>query len=292
MYERDHRLMSKWQRYGNRYPPETRDGKTYWLLKHPDLRDRLRHGLHRPAAPGTESGIGVLAGYVASPFARAFSSQLGGCLAFNVAIPLVLVGLLVFSHGILSALALLILYVVNHGASMKGRRGEEARRVQLQRTRNEWAARLPELVDGFREKAVPQLVSYSANAAGRSVPLLLPQMTAIGVCGVPEAVPEGAPYRTSNGVYSADIGVADRECCVLLDVEVDEPNHFDDFQQWCHDRHRNDLFLRNGWSVVRLSEHEVMRNPAACARDIVEILDRLRQANRTVLAEMKNPANW
>ncbi len=124
----------------------------------------------------------------------------------------------------------------------------------------------------FRNDQFFQLESYLENQIGKSVPNFLEKLKVARIDGLLEAVPMGSPYKFQNGIYSADIGYVDRKNGVLLDIEIDEDHHFTDFEQWKRDKHRNNYYSEQGWTVVRFSESEIIGYPELCIQDIINLI--------------------
>jgi hypothetical protein len=292
IYTRDYRLLQKWQRYGQSYPPQPKAGRTFWFLKHSDLRERIQASIPMPPYPNHFGQGELVIGYLLYPFEKAFSTSIGGGLAVNIVLPIFVLDILCLSHGLVSVIILTCYYLYFHPSFAEKIKQERRDRIEAEMALAGWQEVLAKRIDEFRMENSPQLVTYEGHRIGKSAPLLFNALRKIGVADVLEAVPEAAPYTTANGTYSADIGIIDKQLAILLDVEIDERHHFDDFEQWCHDRHRNQIFLRHGWSVIRFSEDEVINDPQACAQDVASVLADLRKRNAEIFEEMKKPTNW
>ena len=114
MYARDYRLLQKWQRYGHSYPPQPKAGRTFWFLKHPDLRKWIQGNISVPPS-SNRSGQGELVlGYLLYPFEKLFSTSIGGALAVNLGLPILVLDLLLLSHGLIPAIVIGCSYAYFH----------------------------------------------------------------------------------------------------------------------------------------------------------------------------------
>ncbi|MBN1545603.1 MAG: hypothetical protein JW902_02985, partial [Syntrophaceae bacterium] len=171
---------------------------------------------------------------------------------------------------------LIILYILGISRLRQDWQKETATVRESAEKARQWLIDLPRKVAEFRKEIIPELVSYHGTKIGKAVPRFQRVLLQCGVHSVLEAVPRDSPYCTEKGVFAADIGIAIPDEFVLLDVEIDEPHHFHDFDQWCKDRYRNNLFLSKGWAVVRFSEYAIITSPEGCAKDVLDIINELR----------------
>lgn len=276
MYARDSRLFSKWRRYGNTYPPVERDGRRYWLYKPPDLKALFDQSCMVPWVCQPTSPISWFGRFLIMPLRLIFNNNCSGGLAAYFGVPLIFVDIAFVSHGFLSVAALIVLYMLGLSRLRQEWHKEKvALRESTERMR-QWQDDLPRKIEDFRKEIVPELIGYQGTRIGKAVPQFHEVLLRSGIKSVLEAVPKDSPYRTENGVFAADIGVAIPNQLILLDIEIDEPQHFHDFEQWCKDRYRNNLFLSKGWAVVRFSEHAILTSPEECAKDVIDIIRELQ----------------
>lgn len=192
-------------------------------------------------------------------------------------IPFVFADIAFISHGYISVAGLIILYILGISRLRQEWQKETATVRESAERMRQWLIDLPHKIAEFRKEIIPELVAYQGTKIGKAVLRFQQVLFQSGIHSVLEAVPRDSPYCTEKGVFAADIGIAIPDELVLLDVEIDEPHHFHDFDQWCKDRYRNGLFLSKGWAVVRFSEHAIIiTSPEGCAKDVLDIIKELR----------------
>lgn len=106
------------------------------------------------------------------------------------------------------------------------------------------------------------------------------------------------PIRARNYGYKPDIALVWKERNIFLDIEIDEPYdivsrkpiHY----KGSGDKLRNDYFLDNGWSVIRVSERQVIENCEEVVEFVKLALRILSQDGKfkSVSEKLENTNRW
>ncbi len=316
----DPKLLEEWQNTKPCYPPCPIPGKSFFYFERPDPRSLFCAELSPPKPPCPPQKATVPRGprsfgeYLSRKCPASFIS---GCLLpllLNLGLPLIVLDLVLVSHGALTAFVFLGWLAYQYSAYELGRKKRQADRKQALRAATReynsayisyqeelnkyrraiaaWQEALGKNLAEAWRNFIPELKEHPRPEVGKTARPFHRALLNAGVEAVLEAVPAANPYTTRNGTYSADIGISNPEAGVLLDIEVDEKHHFTDFEQWAHDRHRNALFLRHGWSVIRFSDDAVSQHLQDCVRDVLEVIRSMQNRANSDLSELKNPEKW
>ena len=92
------------------------------------------------------------------------------------------------------------------------------------------------------------------------------------------------PILNRNYGYKPDIAIIWREKNIFIDIEIDEPydivSHRPIHYKSCNDKLRNQYFLDNGWSVIRIAEKQIVDNCDKVVDYIKSCLSLLAQDGR------------
>ena len=91
---------------------------------------------------------------------------------------------------------------------------------------------------------------------------------------IPTRVPKGNGYPTC---YKVDLA----ETSVKLAVEIDGNSHIPLTRQ-AQDRKKEELLRRLGWTVLRFSNAEVIRNLSGCVQTVTSTISKLKQHTPTL----------
>lgn len=91
--------------------------------------------------------------------------------------------------------------------------------------------------------------------------------------------------------YTADFIYVDSEKGVMLDIEIDEEYHFNNYLQLEKDEQRNNVFLCNGWSIIRFKDSEIKKDPNRCAEDIKKNILQIELMHSTIYNILKQLQN-
>ncbi|RUS93125.1 hypothetical protein DSM106972_097190 [Dulcicalothrix desertica PCC 7102] len=97
----------------------------------------------------------------------------------------------------------------------------------------------------------------------------------------------------SFGSYTPDFIYTDPVTGTYIDIELDEPyvygkeepTHFQGY-----DDKRNQLFINNGWAIIRFSEEQIVRYPDSCCKELAELITYLR-TDESILEDFLNIPN-
>jgi hypothetical protein len=279
MYRNDYEQYIKWQATGKRAPQPLSEDKRYYFIKKPNLNKIFNKKYPVPSKPTKTKRCKSVGDYffdhLLSIFFSIFEDILSAIGIFVILVfPILMIDFYVL-NGFLSISALLSGYFFySKRIDLENEcieRGLELYTSEYKRYKNS----INDTVERFKEDHFFNLESYLKNRVGKSVPNFLEKLKAAEILGIIEAIPKGNPYQFKNGVYSADIGYVDREKGVLLDIEIDENHHFANFKQWKRDKHRNNYFAENGWTVVRFTDYEIIENPERCVENIINIISEI-----------------
>jgi len=275
MYRNDYEQYIKWQSTGKRAPQPLNEHVRYYFIKKPDWNKIFNKYYSVPTKPRETKKCKSVSNYLILIFSGILEdifSALG--LFFIIVGPILLMDFFIL-NGVLSICGLVIRYFFYSKKIDIENKYVEKNIKSYRLKRHLLRYNIDSTLEKFKDERFFRLESYSKNRVGKSVPKFFDKLKASGFVGILEAIPKDNPYQLKNGVYSADIGYVDREKGILLDIEIDEKHHFTNFKQWKRDKHRNNYFVERGWTVVRFTEHEIIRNPEHCVNDIVNIISEI-----------------
>lgn len=272
----DYKEYLEWKATGKRAPQPLSEDKRYYFIKKPDLNKIFNKKYPVPNKPTKTKRCKSIGDYFFDHLLSILFSFLEDILSaigifVIIVLPILMIDFYIL-NGFLSIFALLSGYFFY------------SKKIDLENEfieRNikeykKWKDNIEHTIEKFKDDYFFQLENYFKNKIGKSVPFFFEKLKASGIVGTLEAIPKGNPYQFKNGVYSADIGYVDKEKGVLLDIEIDENHHFTNFQQWKRDRqHRNNYFTEHGWTVVRFTEQEILKNPESCVINIISIISEI-----------------
>ncbi len=109
-----------------------------------------------------------------------------------------------------------------------------------------------------------------------------------------EAIREDVGVMIAGHRYEPDLAYIDNVCGVYIAIEIDEPyssnhhpTHYINRSGQHKDTHRNELFCRCGWYVVRFTERQMFCHTASCMRVVCELIAKAG-GTLDILAEVRN----